>query len=102
MTTEERLANIEQAVLRILEYEGQVVAVLGAMAEWRREHAEWQREHTEEHAKWQREHAEWQKEHAEEHAELQREAVQFRRLWTHLARKHGWLDDADWPPPEQE
>ena len=84
MTTEERLANIEQAVLRILEYEGQVVAVLGAMAEWRREQDMWRREH------------------AEEHAELQREAVQFRRLWTHLARKHGWLDDEDWPPPEGE
>ncbi len=98
MTTEERLANIEQAVLRILEYEGQVVAVLGAMAEWRTEQAEWRREH----AEWQKEQDMWRREHAEEHAELQREAVQFRRLWTHLARKHGWLDDEDWPPPEGE
>ena len=32
-------------------------------------------------------------------AEHRRDAEQYRRWWTYLAKKHGWLDDEDWPPP---
>ena len=39
--------------------------------------------------------------HQQEHKEYQRDAEQYRRLWTHLARKHGWLDDGDWPQSGQ-
>ena len=38
-------------------------------------------------------------EHRREHEEYRRDAQQYRRLWTHLAQKHGWLDDEDWPQP---
>ena len=34
-------------------------------------------------------------------AEYRRDAQQMQRLWVHLARKHGWLEDEDWPPPEE-
>ena len=34
-------------------------------------------------------------------AEYRRDAHRMQRLWVHLARKHGWLDDEDWPPPEE-
>ena len=32
--------------------------------------------------------------------EVRRDTEMTRRLWVHLARKHGWLEDEDWPPPE--
>ena len=31
--------------------------------------------------------------------EQRRDMEQYRRWWTYLAKKHGWLDDEDWPPP---
>jgi hypothetical protein len=31
--------------------------------------------------------------------EIKQDTAMTRRLWIHLARKHGWLDDDDWPPP---
>ena len=30
-------------------------------------------------------------------AEYRRDAEQYRRWWTYLAQKHGWLDYEDWP-----
>jgi hypothetical protein len=37
-------------------------------------------------------------ERMEEHLEeLRRDANQTQRLWAHLAKKYGWLDDGDWP-----
>ena len=33
-------------------------------------------------------------------AEYRRDVAQYRRLWIHLARKYGWFDGEDWPPPE--
>ena len=32
--------------------------------------------------------------------EYRRDSRQMQRLWTHLARKNGWLEDEDWPPSE--
>lgn len=32
--------------------------------------------------------------------ETKRHAAATQRLWVHLARKHGWLEEEDWPPPE--
>ena len=29
-----------------------------------------------------------------------RDVSLYQRLWVHLAGKHGWLEDEDWPPPE--
>ncbi len=31
--------------------------------------------------------------------EIRQDCAMTRRLWVHLARKNGWLEDADWPPP---
>ena len=31
--------------------------------------------------------------------ETRHHAAMTQRLWVHLARKHGWLEDEDWPPP---
>ena len=31
--------------------------------------------------------------------ETKRHADMTQRLWVHLARKYGWLEDEDWPPP---
>ena len=33
--------------------------------------------------------------HEEQMAELRRDGQQLQRLWVHLAKKHGWLDDED-------
>ena len=33
--------------------------------------------------------------------ETKRHANTTQRLWVHLARKNGWLEDEDWPPPER-
>ncbi len=30
--------------------------------------------------------------------EIKEDAAMTRRLWVHLARKNGWLEDGDWPP----
>lgn len=32
--------------------------------------------------------------------ETRQDAKMTQRLWVHLARKHGWLDEGDWPPPD--
>ena len=32
--------------------------------------------------------------------ETRQDAKMTQRLWVHLARKHGWLEDEDWPPPD--
>ena len=32
--------------------------------------------------------------------QVQHDTEMTRRLWVHLARKHGWLEDEDWPPPQ--
>ncbi len=31
--------------------------------------------------------------------EIKEDTSMTRRLWVHLARKNGWLEDEDWPPP---
>ncbi len=40
-------------------------------------------------------------EQRKEVAEYRRDARQYQRLWVHLAQKYGWLDEDDWPPPEE-
>ena len=45
------------------------------------------------------EHRQEMAEHRKEVAEYRRETAQYQRLWVHLAKKHGWLDNDDWPPP---
>ncbi len=40
-------------------------------------------------------------EQQKEVAEYRRDTRQYQRLWVHLAQKHGWLDEDDWPPPEE-
>ena len=31
--------------------------------------------------------------------ETRQDAAMTRRLWVHLAKKNGWMEDEDWPPP---
>ena len=40
------------------------------------------------------------KQQREEIAEYRCDTLQYRNLWVHLANKHGWFDEGDWPPPE--
>ena len=69
MTTEDRLARIEDGFVRLVELNENVVRVLVS-----------------------------QQEQLEEY---RRDVRQYQRLWVHLARKHGWLEEGDWPPPEE-
>ena len=70
MTTEDRLARIEDGFVRLVELNENVVRVLVS-----------------------------QQEQLEEY---RRDVRQYQRLWVHLARKHGWLEEGDWPPPEEQ
>ena len=89
MTTGQRLDNLEQAFIRMVEVQGQVVDLVTAL------NARMDRfEETLERF------GETMNRFEEGMEEYRRDSQQYRRLWTHLARKHGWLDDEDWPPPE--
>ena len=71
MTTEERLETVETAIKLIVDYEGRV---LGLVTELHQAILDTQQLVT----------------------EVRRDANHTQRLWVHLARKHGWLDDEDW------
>ena len=75
MTTEQRPDNLENAMVQLVDYEGKVQSLAEQLAAQSIEYRE-------------------------ETAEFRREAGQMQRLWVHLARKHGWLEEDDWPPPE--
>ena len=69
-TIEERVTKVEDAVVKIVAYEGQVIDLLVKVTE-----------------------------HlvkvADQVEEYRRDTKQMQRLWVHLARKYGWLDDED-------
>jgi hypothetical protein len=84
MTTEQRLSNVEQSIVLLTELcrglretDDKIIGLL-----------ETQQQQI--------------KEHRAEVAEYRRDARQYQRLWVHLARKHGWVEDEDWPPPGDE
>ena len=76
MTTEERLRRLEEGFVTLVELNQNVVKVLEVQQVQIAEHRA-------------------------EVAEYRRETAQYQRLWVHLARKHGWQEDEDWPPPAE-
>ena len=71
MTTQERLETVETAIKFIADYEGKVLELVTGLHQAVLETQQLT-------------------------TELRRDAQHNQRLWTHLARKHGWLDDEDW------
>ena len=71
MTTEERLETVETAIKLIVDYESRILEYEGKVLELVTGLSEVV-------------------------MELRRDTQHNQRLWVHLARKHGWLDDEDW------
>ena len=101
MTLEQRVTNLEEAMITMADTTRQqgealtesvvkLVDVVSAQQEMLVEHRQELAEHRQELA-----------EHRQEVAEFRRESAMMQRLWVHLARKNGWMDEDDWPPPEQ-
>ena len=89
MTTEERLGDVEHS---IRDYGG-LINLLTAVGERQQvllERIEQRIEQSEQRIEQGRQQLE----------EVRQDAAMTRRLWVHLARKNGWLEDEDWPPPQ--
>ncbi len=103
MTTEDRLTHLESQV-RNHDVAIDLLISIGerqqALLERMEERLEEQRKEIAEYRDETSEHRQEVADHRREVAEYRREAAQYRRLWIHLARKNGWLEDEDWPPPE--
>jgi chromosome segregation ATPase len=98
MTTEQRLSNVEQSIVLLTELcrglretDDKIIGLLETQQQQIKEHRAEIVEHRAELV-----------EHRAEVAEYRRDARQYQRLWVHLARKHGWVEDEDWPPPGDE
>ena len=102
MTTEERISALEGAVVSIVGIAGKLTTVLEAISEQqgrleevvgRLEERQGRLEETVGRLE------EMQVQLKESVEEYRRDTRQYQRLWVHLAQKHGWLDEDDWPPP---
>ncbi len=87
MTTEQRISNLEDAML--------------TLAEVVRQQAEVVRQQGETLTSGVLKLVEVVSAQEEQLAEYRRDARQVQHLLVYLARKNGWLDDEDWPPPEE-
>ncbi len=110
MTTDERLTIIESAVVQLIDSLRQLADTTAEhhfeLAEHRQTLAR-QNEEIARHSEAMVAIVETLARHDQRHEdfresmeEYRREASQMQRLWVHLARKNGWLEDEDWPPPE--
>ncbi len=82
MTTEERLGTVEHSI----QHHDAIINLLTTMQEHQKERIEL---------------SEQRLELSEQRLEEARhDSAMTRRLWVHLARKNGWLEDEDWPPPQ--